>query len=276
MARFNLRYAAATVRWLKATPARSDAFDALLRRTGLDLAEVDRWEQAAEAMHLPFDQRLGINPQDEVFLELERWDFEGTPDSQYPLLLHFHPLVIYRHQVLKQADVVLAMFLQGEHFDLDQKRRNFDYYDPITTGDSSLSACVQSIVASEVGAAERAWLYFQHSLYLDLCDTHGNTVDGVHIANAGGAWAAVVSGFAGLREGVDGISFRPSLPSAWDGYSFRLCRGSSVLNVAVDKTGAELTLVSGEAVSVVLDGTVHTVQPDSPVQIPSSPDQPQD
>ena len=134
-------------------------------------------------MFIPYDDELGIHPQDDSFLERERWDFDATPSDKYPLLLHFHPLVIYRHQVLKQADVVLAMFLRGEHFDVEQKRRNFDYYDPITTGDSSLSACVQSIVAAEVGYDDLALDYFHQSLYLDLGDTHDNTADGVHIAN---------------------------------------------------------------------------------------------
>ena len=131
-------------------------YETLSRRTGLSEDEVARWEDAAEAMYLPYDDAQGIHPQDDAFLELEPWDFDRTPTDQYPLLLNFHPLVIYRHQVLKQADVVLAMFLRGEQFDHDQKRRNFEYYDPITTGDSSLSACVQAIVAAEVGHREPA------------------------------------------------------------------------------------------------------------------------
>ena len=184
MARFNMQYAARVVHWMAG--ARPGRHATLCRRTGLTDDEVARWEEAADAMYLPHDERHDINPQDEAFLELEPWDFDRTPPDRYPLLLNFHPLVIYRHQVLKQADVVLAMFLRGDQFDLEQKRRNFEYYDPITTGDSSLSACVQAIVAAEVGHREPAWRYFLHSLYLDLVDTHGNTVDGVHVANAGG------------------------------------------------------------------------------------------
>ena len=163
-------------------------------------------------MYIPFDEEQRIHPQDAEFLDLEPWDWDGTPDEKYPLLLHYHPLVIYRHQVLKQADVVLAMFLRSEQFDVDQMRRNFDYYDPITTGDSSLSACVQSIVAAMVGYEDLAVDYFKRALYLDLCDAHGNTVDGVHIASAGGVWAGVVNGFAGMTEHGDRLRFAPRLP----------------------------------------------------------------
>ena len=198
MARFNLRYAARTVRFL--ADWNPEAFEHLVRATDLDLGELDAWDAAADAMFIPFDDELGIHPQDSSFLELEPWDWEGTPADKYPLLLNFHPLVIYRHQVLKQADVVLATFLRREHFSPEQKRRNFDYYDPITTGDSSLSACVQAIVAAEVGYDELALDYFHRALYLDLCDSHGNTADGVHVASAGGVWAGIVHGFAGMVE----------------------------------------------------------------------------
>ncbi len=210
MARFNLRYAARTVRFL--AEWNPPAFEALRRNTDLDLGELDEWDAAADAMFIPFDEELGIHPQDASFLELEPWDWEGTPASNYPLLLHYHPLVIYRHQVLKQADVVLASFLRREHFSAEQKRRNFDYYDPITTGDSSLSACVQSIVAAEVGYDTLALDYFHRALYLDLCDSHGNTAEGVHVANAGGVWAGIVHGFAGMVEHGDHVEFAPAPP----------------------------------------------------------------
>jgi trehalose/maltose hydrolase-like predicted phosphorylase len=124
-------------------------------------------------MYVPFDAERGIHPQDDSFLEKDVWDFAATPIDRYPLLLHYHPLVIYRHQVIKQADVVLAMFLLGDEFPIEQKRRNFDYYDPLTTGDSSLSACVQSIMAAEIGYEALAEEYFQYALLMDLADVNG-------------------------------------------------------------------------------------------------------
>jgi alpha,alpha-trehalose phosphorylase len=265
MARFNLRYAANTVRFLGEW--NPDAYDALARRTGLRPEEIDDWHRAADAMYVPYDERLGIHPQDVEFLKLEPWDFAGTPPDRYPLLLHFHPLVIYRHQVLKQADVVLAMYLRADHFEREQKRRNFDYYDPITTGDSSLSACVQSIVAAEVGHHDLAYDYFREALYLDLCDTHGNTADGVHIASCGGVWACVVNGFAGHVDDGESLRFEPRLPAGWDSCSFHLQRHGARLRVDLDRDGCTLTVVDGGAVPVRQDGGVVSVTPDRPLRI---------
>ena len=251
MARFNLRYAARTVRLL--AEWNHDAFLALCRSTSLDAAELDAWDAAADAMYIPYEDRLGIHPQDSTFLELEPWPWATTPSDHYPLLLNYHPLVIYRHQVLKQADVVLAMFLRSENFTTEQKRRNFDYYDPITTGDSSLSACVQAIVAADVGYDDLALDYFHRALYLDLCDSHGNTSEGIHIASAGGVWAGVVHGFAGMRESGDHIRFTPRLPKEWDRLSFHLRRHASLIHVALDHDGCEVSVVDGEGL-VLRDG----------------------
>jgi alpha,alpha-trehalose phosphorylase len=163
-------------------------------------------------------------------------------------MLHYHPLVIYRFQVLKQADVVLALFLQGDRFTLEEKRADFEYYDPITTGDSTLSAVVQSVVAAEVGYHEAALHYFYEALYVDMVNLHGNTVDGLHVASAGGVWSALVYGFGGMRDYQGTLSFDPRLPETWDGLRFRLCwRGSRLqvevahrrLRVSVVEAGAE-------------------------------------
>ncbi|MBV1894049.1 MAG: glycoside hydrolase family 65 protein [Ilumatobacteraceae bacterium] len=265
MARFNLRYAARTVRFLATWNI--EAFEALCRSTNLELAELDAWDAAADAMYLPFDNEHGIHPQDSEFLDLEPWDWEGTPADNYPLLLHYHPLVIYRHQVLKQADVVLAMFLRAERFSTDQKRRNFDYYDPITTGDSSLSACVQAVVAADVGYHDLALDYFNQALYLDLCDIHGNTADGVHVASAGGVWAGIVHGFAGMVERGDHLEFSPRLPLTWDGVTFHLLRHGSTLRVDLDPDGCTLTVLDGIGVPVLVDGHEFVILPDDPCRI---------
>ena len=148
--------------------------------------------------------------QDERFLERKRWDFDGTPADKHPLLLHYHPLELYRHQVIKQTDVVLATYLVGDAIHEDEKRRTFDYYDPLTTGDSTLSACVQSVIASEVGYADAALDYFLDALAVDLLDTHGNTADGIHVASCGGTWLALVAGFGGLRDTDGDVRFAPA------------------------------------------------------------------
>ncbi|UCH91242.1 MAG: glycoside hydrolase family 65 protein [Nitrospirota bacterium] len=210
MAQGNLRYAVKTMKWLREKdPA---AFAILQNKTQLDLGEIEEWKTAADNMYIPVDERLGIHPQDESFLDKERWDFEKTLPEKYPLLLSFHPLTIYRHQVIKQADVVLAMFLHGENFSLEQKKRNFEFYDPLTTGDSSLSSCIQSIIALEIGDYEKSAYYARMALLMDLADVGGNVTDGCHIASMGGTWMALAYGFLGMRD-YDGVfTFRPRRP----------------------------------------------------------------
>ncbi len=242
MARYNLRFAARIVREMaEEAPAE---YAAMVARLGLDDGEPDAWDAAAEAMHIPYSEALGIHPQDAVFLEREVWDLENTPTEQRPLLLHFHPLVIYRYQVLKQADVVLALYLQGNHFTDDEKLADFEYYDPLTTGDSTLSAVVQAILAAEVGYQDLALQYFAQSIFVDLGDLHHNAADGVHVASAGGVWTALVAGFGGMRDHYGELSFDPRLPTDWPSLSFPLQWRGTPLQVTI--TRRELTVTAGE------------------------------
>jgi alpha,alpha-trehalose phosphorylase len=235
MARLNLRFAAETVRWLEAQ--RPDDHGALVAELELEPEEVTRWERAADAMHVPYDEQRGIHPQDAQFLERERWDLDATPPDHFPLLLHYHPLVIYRRQVIKQADIVLAMFLVGDEFSHEHKQANFEYYDKLTTGDSSLSACVQSIIAAEIGDEQRAVEYFRFAVLMDLADVAGNASDGVHIAAAGGVWQALVCGFGGVRDYGGELSIDPRLPGAWESlsYSLRFCDRQLRVDLAHDR-----------------------------------------
>ncbi|NEN80156.1 glycoside hydrolase family 65 protein [Nocardioides zeae] len=220
MARYNLEQAVQAVREVAVSdPA---AYTQIVARTGLQPDEVEEWARCAAGMTIPFDDTLGIHPQDEHFLDREVWDLSRTPIELRPLLLHYHPLVIYRFQVLKQADVVLALFLQGDRFTPEEKKADFDYYDPITTGDSTLSAVVQSVMAAEVGYHEAAMKYFRSALYVDLADLHGNTVDGLHVASMGGVWQTLVCGFGGMRDHGGRLSFDPRLPVDWPSLSFPL------------------------------------------------------
>lgn len=252
MARFNLELAARTVRRMR--EEEPTAYGSLASRLNLQEEEIDDWQDCADHMRIPYDATLGIHPQDEHFLDREMWDLTQTPDNQRPLLLHFHPLVIYRFQVLKQADVVLALFLQGDRFTPEQKRANFEYYDPITTGDSTLSAVVQSIIASEVGHHHVALAYFLQGLYVDLADLHRNTSDGVHIASAGGVWNALVYGFGGLRDQGEVLSFDPRLPPAWPRLAFRLQRHQSRILVEVTQEEMTFTLLGGPPLTLSVRG----------------------
>jgi alpha,alpha-trehalose phosphorylase len=177
--------------------------------------------------------------QDDRFLERKRWDFEATPAENYPLMLHYHPLELYRHQVIKQADVVLATYLLGHYFGEEETRRTFDYYDPLTTSDSTLSACIQSVMASAVGYPETALEYFLDACAVDLADSQGNTSDGIHVASCGGTWLALVAGFGGLRDYGGEVRFRPRLPAGWTRLRFRVQIREQ--RVEVDMTPAATT-----------------------------------
>src|SRR2546423_2306569 len=252
MARLNLSYAASTVRLLR--EVRPDAYTALAHEVNLRPDEVESWERAAAAMHVPWDPEKGIHPQDDTFLTREVWDLESTPREKFPLLLHFHPLVIYRHQVIKQADIVLAMFLLGNEFSQEQKRRNYEYYDPLTTGDSSLSACVQSILAAEIGNERQAIQYFNYALLMDLADIAGNTSNGVHIASAAGVWSSLVFGFGGVRDFDGDLSFEPALPRLWSSLSFslRFCRRQ--LRVRLTHEEETYLVDDGEPLEITIPG----------------------
>ncbi|POR04137.1 kojibiose phosphorylase [Alkalispirochaeta sphaeroplastigenens] len=265
MARRNLRFAAAMVRRLQ--KERPEAYAHLVHETGLVETECAEWDLAADAMYIPFDMERGILPQDDNFLEKERWDFAGTPIDRYPLLLHFHPLVIYRHQVIKQADVVLAMVLLGDEFTLEDKRRNFDYYDPLTTGDSSLSACVQSILAAEIGYEEKALEYFQYALFMDLANVAGNVVDGAHIASTGGVWMAITYGFGGMRNYNGALSFDPRLPSTWGNLSFRVRYHQSRIEVTLERERYRFELIEGEPAEITVCGTPLKLLPGAPLEV---------
>jgi len=207
MARENLRYAAESIEYLRGTAPH--AYRALVQKTGLEPSEVEEWARAAECMYIPYDEKLQIIPQDDSFLEREPWDFQNTPSDHYPLLLFYHPLNIYRKQVIKQADVVLAMFLLGNMFSTEEKRRNFEFYDPLTTGDSSLSSCVEAIIAGEVGELDKAIRYGMAALLMDLADIGGNVKDGCHIASMGGTWMTLTYGLGGMRDYDGMLSFWP-------------------------------------------------------------------
>src|SRR6516165_8644962 len=207
MARENLRYAAQTVEALRTNDP--DAYNSLAHKTALDPSEVKAWIHATESMYVPYHEKLKIIPQDDSFLDREPWDFQNTPREHYPLLLFYHPLNIYRKRVIKQADVILAMFLLGNEFSTDTKKRNFEFYDPLTTGDSSLSSCVEAIIAAQIGDTEKAIRYGMAALLMDLADVGGNVKDGCHIASMGGTWMMLTYGFGGMSDDGGTLSFWP-------------------------------------------------------------------
>ncbi|MEA1834896.1 glycosyl hydrolase family 65 protein [Methylobacterium durans] len=265
MARENLRYAVQTVRALERL--RPERVATLVARTGLERSELGHWEEASERMYLPYDERLGVHPQDDDFLDLERWDFASTSEDDYPLLLHYHPLNLYRSQVIKQADTVMAMFLLNGHFTRDEKKRNFEYYDPLTTHDSSLSVCIQSIIANEIGLEQKAIEYFDFAAAMDMSDIGGNMMHGAHVAAIGGTWLALAYGFAGLRDSEGHISFNPILPKAWSALKLVLTVRGQTFRIEIDHASATYRLLNGERVGFSHAGEECVLSSADPVLI---------
>jgi alpha,alpha-trehalose phosphorylase len=258
MAKYNLQWAAKVYRIMLENE--HGKLDELVDRLKLSDGEVAGWEKAAENMYLPYDKGLKINPQDDSFLKKAVWDFDNTPKGNYPLLLHYHPLTLYRYQVCKQADTVLAHFLLEDEQDFDIIKNSFSYYERITTHDSSLSSCIFSIMAAKIGDYKKAYEYFIETARLDLENTHGNTKDGLHMANMGGTWMSIVYGFAGLRLKESGISLEPSIPENWSEYGFKVRYRGRLLHILISRTGVKLELIDGEELSLYLRGEKITLR----------------
>jgi alpha,alpha-trehalose phosphorylase len=241
MARANLRAAADAVELF------TDRADDL----AVDAEEIARWREAADTMTVPYDERLGVHPQSEGFTDHAVWDFEATGTDDYPLLLKYPYFDLYRKQVVKQADLVLAMYLCPDEFTAEQKARNFEYYEPLTVRDSSLSACVQAVLAAEVGHVELARAYLAEAALMDLDDLEHNTKDGVHIASLAGAWLALVAGFGGMRHHTgQPLRFAPRVPPGSTRLAFRLFYRGRLLSVEVTDHHATYTLLAGEPVEL--------------------------
>jgi alpha,alpha-trehalose phosphorylase len=216
----------------------------------VDDAEIKRWYMAAEKMYIPYDKRLGVTPQTEAFTDLQVWDFAQTPRENYPLFLHYHYFDLYHKQVIKQADLVLAMLLCDEAFTAEQKARNFAYYEPLTVRDSSLSACIQAIIAAEVGQLQLAYDYLGEAALMDLHDLEHNVQDGVHIASLAGSWMALVMGLGGLRIHGKSLFFAPRLPQQIARLAFRLLFRGCCLHVEVKATEAAYHQLNGAPLTV--------------------------
>jgi len=240
-------------------------------RLGVDDEEAASWRDAAEAMTIPYDQARGVHPQSEGFTAHQLWDFEACTPDRYPLLLHFPYFDLYRRQVVKQADLVLAMHLCGDSFTDEQKARNFAYYEPLTVRDSSLSACTQAVIAAEVGHLELAYAYFGEAALMDLDDLEHNTRDGIHIASVAGTWIAAVAGFGGMRDHGGRLSFRPRLPSALSSLRFRVVYRGASLSVQIDHERARYELTDGASLELLHHGEHLLIAPGTPVTAPIPP-----
>ncbi len=256
MAKYNLKWAVKGYEMLKEEGNSEKRIQGL----GVTPEEVELWQKASEGMYLPYDKLLDINPQDDSFLMKAVWDFENTPKEHYPLLLHYHPLHIYRYQVCKQPDTILAHFLLEDEQAFTTIENSYKYYEKITTHDSSLSTCIFSIMAARLGQVEKAYNYFMETTRLDLDNTHKNTKDGIHTANMGGTYMGIVYGFAGLRIKETGIYFNPSIPKAWEEYSFKIKYKQRVIRMKVNHEKVEYILEKGEPLTIHIGNSTYLIE----------------
>jgi alpha,alpha-trehalose phosphorylase len=240
---------------------------------GVDVEEVATWRDAAKAVFIPYDEKLSVHPQAEAFTQHQAWDFARTAEGRYPLFLHFPYFDLYRKQVVKQADLVLALHLRGDAFSDEAKGRDFAYYESLTVRDSSLSACTQAVVAAEVGHLELAYDYFGEAAMIDLDDLEHNTRDGLHIASLAGAWIVAVAGFGGMRDHGGSLSFAPRLPERLSRLAFGLCFRGRRLKVEVGSGQARYSLLEGAPFEITHHGEAVDVAVEEPVTrtIPAPP-----
>ena len=254
---------------LRAAAAAAERHPEVAGELGVDAEEMASWRDAAAAMLIPYDEHTRVHPQAEGFTEHAAWNFESTPPEHYPLLLHYPYYDLYRKQVVKQADLVLAMHMCGDAFTPDQKRRNFDYYEALTVRDSSLSACTQAVMAAEVGHLELALDYTGEAALMDLRDLEHNTRDGLHMASLAGTWIALVAGFGGMRDHDGQLSFAPRLPEQLTRLRFGVLHRGRQLHVAITAEDATYTLTDGRSSVMVLHhGEALEVTAEKPVTAP--------
>ncbi|MDG4763543.1 glycoside hydrolase family 65 protein [Solwaraspora sp. WMMD406] len=235
---------------------------------GVDDEETAAWRDAALSMHIPYDDELGVHPQSAGFTRHQEWDFQGTPQDHYPLLLHYPYFDLYRKQVVKQADLALAMHWRGDAFTDEEKVRNFAYYERRTVRDSSLSACTQSVIAAETGHLELAHDYMGEAALMDLHDINRNTRDGIHVAALAGAWIALVAGFGGMRDHTGELSFAPRLPQRINRLEFAMMWRGMRLRVSVQRDEVTYSLRDGDpnaSIDLTHHGEPITVAADKPV-----------
>jgi alpha,alpha-trehalose phosphorylase len=261
MARRNLLGAAEAV----------DAHPESAAALGVGHEESTVWRRAADAMHVPYDGILDVHMQAEGFTHHAVWDFDRTPADHYPLLLHYPYFDLYRKQVVKQADLVLALYTCGDRFTDEQKARAFAYYEPLTVRDSSLSACIQAVVAAETGHLELAYDYLGEAAFMDLHDLEHNTRDGLHIASLAGSWLALVAGFGGFRDHDGELRFAPRLPPGVRRLAFRINTARAGILIEVGAESATYTLQHGDSVEIHHHTDTIQISADEPVTHPIPP-----
>ncbi len=234
---------------------------------GLDQAELDLMRRIAEGIYYPEDAQLGIFVQHDTFLDKDIRPAADIPPGDRPINQHWSWDRILRSCYIKQADVLQGLYFLGHLYDRETKKRNFDFYEPLTVHESSLSPCVHSVLAAEIGYPEKAAEMYRRTARLDLDNINHDTGDGLHVTSMAGSWLSIAQGFAGMRTS-SGLSFAPFLPDSWQGYSFHVNYRGRLVGIAVDKSGVTLTLREGGVLPLSLYGKSLTLETEVRVPFP--------
>lgn len=255
--------AAQHLRWaVEARAAAPGVADAL----GVTEDETAAWDHAAASVYVPWDDARRVHPACENFTTFGEWDFESGPHKD--IQQHAHYAKIYRRQVVKQADLVQALWWCEDAFTAEQIARDFDYYERRTVRDSSLSAGVQGVIAARTGHLALAYAYLRTAALVDLRDIQGDTAEGLHLASLAGAWHALVAGLGGLREGASVLTLAPRLPEQLNRVAFRLGWQGRVVSVDIRREGTRLHLLEGDPIDIEIDGEHVRLAAGAPLTVP--------
>jgi maltose phosphorylase len=254
-----LRFAGEAMQYVKETAP--EQYTALVAKTNFrEQEELSRWAEISENMHYPADEKLGIFLQQEGYLEKELLTADDIPAEQRPINQNWSWDRILRSCFIKQADVLQGMYFFEDHFSEDVIRRHFDFYEPRTVHESSLSPCVHSILAARLRKEEKAHEMYLRTARLDLDDYNNDTEDGCHITSMAGAWMAVIKGFGGMRVFDDTLQFSPMIPKQWSAYAFKLRFRGALLQVKVTKEQAIVRNLSARNLDIKIYGNLFTVE----------------
>lgn len=210
------------------------------------------WQSIIEQMYFPEDEELGIFVQHDTFLDKDLQNAADIDPSQRPINQHWSWDKILRSCFIKQADVLQGLYFFGEAFTQEEKRRNFDFYEPMTVHESSLSPCIHAILAAELGLEDKALEMYERTARLDLDNYNNDTEDGLHITSMTGSWLAIVQGFAQMKTANEQLSFAPFLPKTWQKYAFHINYRDRLLFISVDQQQVSIKKISGEPLDVIL------------------------
>jgi maltose phosphorylase len=223
----------------------------------LAISEAERahWQAIVDQMYLPYDTELGIFEQHDGFLDKDLTPASEIPADQRPINQNWSWDKILRSPYIKQGDVIQGIWNFIDDFSEAEKKRNFDFYEPLTVHESSLSPAVYSIIAADLNYEDKAVELYERTARLDLDNYNNDTEDGLHITAMTGGWLAIVHGFAGMRVHDDGtLSYKPFLPKKWQRYSFRQVFRGRIIEITVDQNGTQVKLIEGQPLTIELNG----------------------